>query len=129
LAALLIATGVGTLVYWVNYFLQGDVRVLTYRWYGAFEDSFPVADSWMAACAILAGIGLLRAAPWGALFGLLAGSALIFLAGMDITFNIENGLYALAAASDAMKFEIFLNVWTLTMGAVTIVACWRRSDG
>ena len=128
LAALLILTGIGTLLYWVNYFAVGDVRVVPERWYTAFEDSFPLADGWMAIASVIAGLGLWRGAPWAARAGLLAGSALIFLAAMDITFNIENGLYALAATSAAMQFEIAINLWTLLLGIATIVVNWRHAE-
>jgi hypothetical protein len=67
--------------------------------------------------------------PWGARAGLLAGSALIYLAAMDITFDVENGLYALAAANDAMKFEVFINATTLLLGVWTICASWPRASG
>ncbi|MGA7712970.1 MAG: hypothetical protein WCA81_13785 [Rhizomicrobium sp.] len=128
LAVLLVLTGIGTMLYWVNYFAAGDVRVVSERWYTAFEDSFPLADSWMAITAVVAGIGLWRGVPWGTRAGLLAGSALIFLAAMDITFNIENGLYALAATSAPMQFEIAINLWTLVLGLITIVASWQYTD-
>jgi hypothetical protein len=128
LAVLLVLTGIGTMLYWANYFTAGDVRVVPERWYIAFEDSFPLADGWMAITAVVAGIGLWRGAPWGTRAGLLAGSALIFLAAMDITFNIENGLYALAATSAPMQFEIAINLWTLVLGLITIVASWQYTD-
>jgi len=124
LGVLLALTGLGTLLYWANYFLAGDVRVLPARWYVAFENSFPAADGWMAGCAILAGIGLWRGARWAGRAGLLAGSALIFLAAMDIAFNIENGLYAFAATSAPMQFEIAVNLWTLGLGVFAIACCW-----
>ena len=125
LAALLVLTGIGTLLYWANYFLAGDVRVSSERWYAAFEDSFPVADTWMALTALAAGLGLWRGAKWAPSAGLLVGSALIFLAAMDITFNVENGLYALAAVSSPMRFEIVINAWTLGLGLLAITACWN----
>jgi hypothetical protein len=56
----------------------------------------------------------------------MAGSALIYLAAMDITFNVENGMYALASANDAMKFEVFINVTTLILGAWALLASWPR---
>jgi hypothetical protein len=59
-------------------------------------------------------------------FGLLAGSALLYLAAMDITFDVENHLYPLAATSDAMKFEIVINAWSLALGAATVILSWRR---
>jgi hypothetical protein len=48
---------------------------------------------------------------------------------MDITFDVENGMYALAAANDAMRFEIFINATTLILGAWTILASWRLARG
>ncbi len=127
LAALLVLSAVVTVLYWINYYSGGDVRVSDARWYTAFEGSFPVADGWMAVCLFFAGIGLWVGQPWGARFGLLAGSALLYLAAMDITFDVENGLYSLAAHSDPMKFEIVINIWSLALGIATILLSWRRS--
>lgn len=127
LAALLVVGAAVTAFYWWSYFTGGDVMVLQERWYTAFESSFPVADGWMALCMLAAGVGLWSGKPWGARAGLLAGSALIYLAAMDITFDVENAMYALAAINDAMKFEIFINATTLVLGAWTILASWRRA--
>ena len=127
LSVLLIIGAVVTGFYWWSYFTGGDVMVLHARWYTAFESSFPVADGWMALCMLAAGIGLWSGRPWGARAGLLAGSALIYLAAMDITFDVENGMYAMAAANDAMKFEVFINVTTLVLGVWTILVSWRRA--
>jgi hypothetical protein len=126
LSALLILGAVVTALYWWSYFTGGDVMVSHAHWYTAFESSFPVADGWMALCMFAAGAGLWIGKPWGASAGLLAGSALIYLAAMDITFDVENGMYALAATNDAMKFEIFINVTTLILGIWTILASWKR---
>lgn len=127
LSALLILGAAVTALYWWSYFTGGDVMVLHERWYTAFESSFPVADGWMALCMLAAGIGLWSGKPWGARAGLMAGSALIYLAAMDITFDVENGLYAMAAANDAMKFEVFINATTLILGVWTILASWKRA--
>jgi hypothetical protein len=127
LAVLLLVGALVTAFYWWSYFTGGDVMVSHARWYTAFESSFPVADGWMALCMFAAGIGLWSGRGWGARMGLLAGSALVYLAAMDITFDVENGMYALAATNDAMKFEIFINVTTLVLGAWTILASWRRA--
>jgi hypothetical protein len=127
LAVLLIIGAAVTAYYWYSYFTGGDVMVSHERWYTAFESSFPIADGWMALCMAAAGVGLWRGDAWGARAGLLAGSALIYLAAMDITFDVENHMYALAAVNDAMKFEIFINVTTLALGAWTILTAWRRA--
>lgn len=129
LSILLVVGALVTTLYWCSYFTGGDVMVLHERWYTAFESSFPIADGWMAACMLAAGIGLWSGRAWGARAGLLAGSALIYLAAMDITFDIENAMYALAATSDAMKFEAFINASTLILGVWTILASWKRVSG
>lgn len=127
LGALLIVTAVVTVAYWISYFTGGEVKTIDARWYTAFEDAFPVADAWLAATAFAAGIGLWRGARWGALTGLLAGSALLYLAAMDITFDFENGLYALVPRSQPMQFELVINAWSLALGLWTIGASWVRA--
>ena len=127
LSALLILGALITVAYWLNYFIAGDVRVLSDTWYTYFEDAFPVADFWMAACMAAAGIGLWRGTRNGALFGLMAGSALLYLAAMDITFNVEHGLYALLPASGPMLTEAGINASSLGLGIATLVMSWRAA--
>lgn len=126
LGVVLIVGAMVTALYWWSYFNAGDVMVSHERWYTAFEDAFPIADGWMALCMMGAGVGLIQGRPWALPLGLLAGSALIFLTAMDVTFNVQNNLYPLAAANDAMKAEIAINVATAALGAWTIAACWPR---
>src|ERR1700744_3511356 len=127
LGVLLVLAALVTAFYWYSYFTGGDVMVLHDRWYTAFESSFPIADGWMALCMFAAGMGLWRGNMWGARAGLLAGSALLYLAAMDITFDVENGMYAMAAANDAMKFEVFINVTTVLLGVWTLLASSKRA--
>ena len=127
LAVLLVLGAIVTAAYWANYYLAGDVRVLPDTWYSAFEDAFVVADGWMALCMLLAGIGLWRGSRAGALFGLMAGSALLYLAAMDITFNLEHGLYALLPKSGAMTAEAWINASSLGLGITTLSLSWRAA--
>ncbi len=127
LAVLLLLGAVFIVAYWLNYFFVGTVNVVPDYWYSAYQDSFPVADGWMALCMLLAGIGLWRGKWAGVLFGLMAGSALIFLATMDIAFNIEHGLYTLLSKSGAMVTEVWINASTLGFGIATLVICWRAA--
>lgn len=126
LGGLLVLAAVVTAYYWWDYFTGGDVMVLKDRWYTAFESSFPVADGWLSLCSLLAGVGFFLGSRTAPLFGLMAASAFFYLAAMDITFDVENGMYAMAAANDAMKFEIFINVSCLILGLWTLVVSWRR---
>jgi len=126
LGVTLIVGAIVTALYWWSYFTGGDVMASHEHWYTAFESSFPVADGWMALCMAAAGAGLLTNRPWASPLGLMAGSALIYLAAMDIAFNVENGLYAQAATNDAMKAEIVINVTSALLGIWTIIASWPR---
>ena len=128
LSVLLVVTALVTLAYWADYFTNGEVKTVDERWYTAFESAFPVADGWLALTSLVAGIGLWRGARWGALMGLLAGSALLYLAGMDITFDLENHLYDLVVSSPQMQFELLINVWSLGLGIWTVLACWTRAS-
>ena len=57
----------------------------------------------------------------------MAASALVYLACVDITFDVQNGMYALAATNDAMKFEIFINVTTVLQALLALIVSWRRA--
>lgn len=127
LGVLLLVGAAVTAFYWWSYFSGGEVMVSHERWYTAFESSFPVADAWMALCMAGAGAGLLTQRAWGPPLGLMAGAALIYLAAIDTTFNIQNGLYALAASNDAMKAEIAINAASASLGLWAIAACWPRA--
>jgi len=121
LSVLLIMTAVGVIYYWADFFIRGGVHVLKEDWYIKFERSFPPADLWMSACAILGAAGLLTGQTYGLVFTLIAAGSLLFLALMDITFNVQNNLYRLIATSSQMKFELLINVWTLALGVALIV--------
>ncbi len=124
LGALLILGAGVTVLYWWSYFTGGDVMVLRARWYMAFESSFPVADGWMALCMLAAGVGFVLQRRFAAPFGLMAGAALLYLAAMDITFDLENRLYSRAGTNSAMQFEIFINAATVLLGIAALgVSC------
>jgi hypothetical protein len=69
-------------------------------------------------------IGLLAGQTYGVLFTFITASSLIFLGLMDVTFNIQNNLYRLIGKSGQMKFELFINLWTLGLGISLLVLFW-----
>ena len=121
LSVLLIVTAIVLIYYWIDFYTRGGVQVLKENWYIKFQKTFPVADLWIAACAIAGAIGLLTEQSYGLVFSLLAASSLIFLSLMDITFNIQNNLYRLVTTSSEMKFELLGNIWFLGFGIALIV--------
>lgn len=126
LSVLLILTAIGVIYYWADFYIRGGVHVIKEDWYIKFERAFPPADLWMSACALLGAAGLLTGQAYGLLFALLAAGSLLFLALMDITFNVQNRLYPLVARSNQMRFELMINVWTLGLGVALIVSLWPR---
>jgi len=125
LGVLLLMGAAVTALYWWDYFSGGNVMALRARWYTAFESSFPVADGGMALCMSVSGLGFVLQRRFAAPWGLMTGAALLYLAAMDITFDVENGLYASAATNSAMQFEIFINVTTVLFGFATLVVSGR----
>ncbi len=125
LAVLLIITALGTIYYWADFYLRGGVQVLKEEWYIKFEKAFLVADLWgVSTCSLIGAVGLLTEQPYGLFFSLLASGSMIFLALMDITFNVENKLYPLIATSNQMVFELGINLWFLVLGISLLVYLW-----
>jgi len=123
--ALLVVVAVVTAAYWTNFFTSGAVQVRADSTYLAFERALPLADGWMAGCALLAVLDLWRGRSWGLLCGLLAGSSLVYLGCLDLLFNNSNN-YALE--SGAMPVEIVTNAGSLVIGAVLIVYLSRHRE-
>jgi hypothetical protein len=121
-----------TAAYWIVWFfvdreLLASAHTASYY---AFENAFPAADAWMALCALLGAISLKRRRASALLFCLAAGSASLYLAGMDILFDLENGIYR-APTGDwgGVVVEMVINLATLFIGAVVLVWAWRNRRG
>ena len=126
LSFLLIVTAILLIYYWIDFFFRKGVQVTQEEWYMKFQKAFPVADMWATICALLGVVGLLTEQNFGLLFSLLAASSLIFLALMDITFNVENKLYDLVGTSVEMKLELAGNIWFLSVGIMLIIYVWTK---
>ncbi|MFX0085148.1 MAG: hypothetical protein ACFFAU_05710, partial [Candidatus Hodarchaeota archaeon] len=85
------------IIFWIGWFLgilksfsQGDPL---YEIYLAFESSFPIADFWIVILLLISASGILTDKPYGSFFAASAGGALVFLGLIDITFNLQQGVY------------------------------------
>ena len=121
LGVLLVVTAVVTVAYWLDFFLRGTVQAVEEEWYLRFERAFPAADGWMAACSLVAAVGLFTGAGYATVFGLLAAGALVFLGLMDLTFNLQNGLFRLLPQSGQMWVEAVIIGWSLLFGGFLAV--------
>ena len=119
-------TAIFLIYYWIDFYLRKGVQVTQEEWYIKFQKAFPIADMWAAICALLGAVGLLTEQNYGLLFSILSASSVIFLALMDITFNVENKLYNLVGTSNEMKLELAGNIWFLSVGIVLIIYAWTK---
>jgi hypothetical protein len=128
LAVALFMVAAITAAYWVIWYLvPGGEAMLSVLpddpAHKRFEDAFLIADAWMAFAAVIAALRLLSGAPGASAWLYMAGSAAIYLAGMDILYDVQNGIYALAALPehrDAVVTEAVINAGTLVFAAFSI---------
>jgi hypothetical protein len=119
-----------TFAYWIVWFGVDRSWLATADTpaYYAFENAFPIADGWMAVTGALGAVALHRRKASALLWMLLAGSASLYLSGMDVLFDLENGVYHPAAATGGVAnvaVELFINVGCFAGGIAIIVFAWR----
>jgi len=126
LAIILTVFALGTIIFWIDFFTAGTVQRSDTAAYLEHEWSFPAADGYLAVCAFIGAAGLVRKRSWGLLFGLLAGSATIFLGLMDTLHAINQGTFS---SFSAIAVQTFLITATcLILGPITIIYLWRNRD-
>lgn len=123
--AVVMLAGAGAIVaYWADWFTKGRVKVADDPEYISFEESFPLADSYLAACLLLSGHALWRGKPSAVPLGIAGGSAAVFLGLMDLLFDINRG--SLSENTVEMQMEKAIIAAFLTLGPWTMVRLWRR---
>lgn len=118
---------VATTAYWIIWFgvNRGWLATVDTPSYYAFENAFPLSDAWMAVTGVLAALALHRQRATALLWMPVTGSASVYLAGMDILFDLENGIYT-HGDPGGVGVEIFINVACLAGGAAVIAFAWRH---
>ncbi len=128
-AILMVVTAVLTMAFWVVFFAdyEGQSQSFLARecegWF-LWERSFPAADAWMAIVCLAGAVGLWKMRPWGLLFSLVAGGALIFLGLMDALFFLQNGLYW--PVNFDVATELVIHAWVLAFGSFVIAYVWGK---
>lgn len=95
--------------------------------YYLFENSFPLADAWLGGAAAAAAITLRANRPSAAFWVIATGSAGLYLAGMDILFDLENGVYTLTDRG-AVITELVINAYSLLLGGWCLRVGWQLSS-
>lgn len=119
-------TAVLGIFYWISVFsgiFPVEELVPGYRnWFMAF----PIADSWMFICAILAATYALRNHSLVALFAPLTGASMIFLGLYAFTYGVNTGLLFILTADEII--EIVIKVYCLVAGSMLIYHGWKLGN-
>lgn len=124
LAILLTVFALGVVAFWVEVFTSGTLLMSNDPAYLQHERSFPLADGYMVVCALICAAGLIKRRPWALLFGLLAGSGIIFLGLMDTLYSIQQGIFSLS--STAGIEALIICGLCLVLGPYTIIYLWQN---
>jgi hypothetical protein len=113
--------------YWAIWYLgdRASLANLSTDAYYAFQNAFPFADGWLMLCCLCGALALWRHKPSGLLWVLLAASCGIYLGMLDVTFNLENGVYT-GSSGAALWTEVALNALSIGCGAWGIRFAWRN---
>jgi hypothetical protein len=122
-AVLMRVAALFTIGYWTEYFTSGNVRTSDDPAYVEFENAFPLADGYMAVCLLVSARLLRKERPGAVPAGIAAGSAMVYLAGMDILYNVQHGKYR--KMNSEMGLETLINGFSLVFGPWTMIRLWR----
>jgi hypothetical protein len=118
IARLELYTAAGLFLYWVLYFTTGVAPPNPPPGYFVFQNSFTFADLILAVLLTRAAMYLLGGDPIRRVIGrglsLVCAGALLFLGGLDISFNFQNGIYLVLSVD--MVLEVAINIWCLGFG-------------
>ena len=118
IAKLELFTAAGLFLYWVLYFTAGVAPPNPPPGYFVFQNSFTYADLILAVLLTRAATYLLGNDPIRRVIGrglsLVCAGALLFLGGLDISFNLQNEIYL--TWSFDMALETLVNIWCLGFG-------------
>jgi hypothetical protein len=122
---LLVLAAVLTVAYWAAWYGHRSwVASSRDRSYEDFENAFPIADAWLALTALLAAWSLAKGRASALLWLLCAGSAGIYLAGMDVLYDLEHGIWWDGGSGGVV--ELAINVVTVAGSTAALTLGWRH---
>ncbi|MHA1971496.1 MAG: hypothetical protein ACTSW1_00805 [Candidatus Hodarchaeales archaeon] len=115
------------IIFWIGWFI-GPFKSVSpndttlYNTYIAFESSFPLPDTWIVISLLASAQGIYKNMNYGKVFAASAGGSLIFLALIDISFNIQHGIYQLDFLA------IVINLISLLGGFILLYWVYQRTQ-
>lgn len=114
------------ILYWITVFAGLFPVTELVPGYRNWFMSFPIADSWMFLCAILASFYAVKGRPLAALFAPLTGASLIFLGLYAFTYGYNTGLLFILTPDEII--EIMIKIYCLSVGSLLIYHGWKLKD-
>ena len=110
--------------YWAIWFTDRDVLASEHtQAYYDFENAFPLADLWLGLACLLAFVGLTRGRPSATFWLTCAGSAGLYLFGMDFLYDVENGIFSSGGGG---VVEACIVALTLVFSLTVLRFAWQR---
>jgi hypothetical protein len=123
---MLLGAVVVDLAYWSLWVLaRNAVASQTRAGYVEFENAFPLADTWLGLCCLAAWWTLRGRRPIALLWTLAAGSAAAYLAGMDVLYDLQHGIWTSGAGGLG---ELVINLASILLAAVCLSWSWAHRD-
>lgn len=123
---MLVVAVVIDVAYWTIWFTNRSwIESDTTQAYVEFENAFPLADAWLGLTCVLAFVALGRRSPTALLWLIAAGSAGMYLFGMDVLYDLENGIYTEGSSG---IIEAGINAITLAFSVIALRWAWTRRD-
>jgi hypothetical protein len=115
------------IAYWAIWFTDRDILASSHRSaYYEFENAFPLADLWLGIACLGALVTLTRRTPMALFWILCAGSAGMYLFGMDFLYDLEHGIFTSGGGG---AVEAVIVAVTLVFSLTALRYGWtRRSE-
>jgi hypothetical protein len=113
------------IAYWVAWYADRSLVASNARSaYYEFENAFPLADAWLAACCVGALVTLRRRSPLALMWLLLAAGAGVYLFGMDVLYDLEHGIWWRSGVGGVI--ELAINLLTIAVSGWFLRWTWQR---
>jgi hypothetical protein len=123
---MLVVAVVIDVAYWTIWFTNRSwIESGTSQAYVEFENAFPLADAWLGLTCVLAFVALGRRSATALLWLIAAGSAGMYLFGMDVLYDLENGVYTEGSGGIV---EAAINLVTLAFSVIALRWAWSRRE-
>ena len=110
------------LAYWSIWFTDRDVLASEHtQGYYDFENAFPLADAWLGLVCVLALVAVTRRTASAPFWLACAGSAGMYLCGMDLLYDLEHGILASGGGG---AIEALIVTLTLVFSITALRYAW-----